>query len=91
MSKSLTVKEQMLEGLTSKGLSDDEARIVFAASLERLEPKGYALSWDAPASDYPEPVYAVASVILDEMALAYIDQHCPKAWFRPMFSREVSL
>jgi hypothetical protein len=88
MPKEMTVKEKMIESLVNKGMWPDQAEAVFAEALPRLEPKGYKLTLDAPASDYGEPVYVVASLVLDEVALAYIDQHCPQAWFRPMFARK---
>ena len=80
-----TVKEKCLEMLTNNGMFDSQAQAVFESAKPLIEVDGYRMTWDRPSDEYPLEMYAVINLILKREALSYIDQNCPRAWFRPMF------
>ena len=45
----------------------------------------YFITWDAPSSDYPDALYRVWFNLIKPIALKWIDQNKPQAWFREMF------
>lgn len=81
-----TVKEKCKQFLTDNGMWPDEAEKVFEVAKSSLEVGGYKMSWDRPESEYPNVLYAAMFPTLKREALKYIDEHCPWAWYRPMFT-----
>ncbi len=47
--------------------------------------KPYHITWESPASDYPESLYGLWFITLKPIALKWIDDNIPQAWFRMMF------
>lgn len=45
----------------------------------------YVITWDAPATDYPSVMYALWFASIKPIALKWIDENKPQAWFREMF------
>lgn len=46
---------------------------------------GYRVTWERPASEYPDLFYAVGFMYLKKTALRWIDENLPQAWFRAVF------
>ena len=84
----MTTKERILKSLTDRGLSTGEAEQRFTATLPEVEQavQSYRVTWDRPASEYPDPFYAVIGMYFDRKAVEFIDANCPMAWFRPLFT-----
>lgn len=49
------------------------------------EDSSMASRWLEDPESYPEILYHLQWRILCTYALKYIDEHAPKAWFRPVF------
>lgn len=81
-----TTKQRCLAMLTNKGMFDSQAEAVLKQAMPGIEVGGYRMTWERPASEYPDALYAVVGLILNRAALKWIDEHCPMAWFRPMFT-----
>ena len=47
--------------------------------------KPYHITWDSPASDYPDSLYNLWFITVKPIALKWIDDNIPQAWFRMMF------
>lgn len=45
----------------------------------------YSFSWNRPADEYPESVYNVLWISLKDIALDWIEENLPMAWYKPMF------
>lgn len=82
----MTTKEKLIDWLVNNGLSQDEAETVFERAKPEIERDNYRVTWNGPASAYPPALYVVWIMIIKRVALAYIDETCPQAWFRPMFT-----
>lgn len=81
----MTIKEKIIEFLTSNGMFDDQAAATF--ELVKNDPANKAMSgrWNEDVSAYPLQMLPIIQMSARRSALAYIDEHCPLAWFRPMF------
>lgn len=86
----MTTKDQLTQMLTDCGMFPNQADEVMSRAMptiEKLVPD-YRVTWDRPATEYPAAVYAVMWSITKPIALAWIEENCPKAWFKPMFMEE---
>lgn len=84
-----TTKQRCLNFLIQRGMFDSQAEQVLERAKPDIEVGGYQMTWDRPASEYPDVLYAVIGLILKRHALEWIDEHAPLAWFRPMFADSV--
>jgi hypothetical protein len=73
--------------LTDCGMFDDQADAVLAEAIPRIEgcTPNYRVTWDRPADEYPDVVYNAMWLHVKDVALKWIDENAPQAWFRPMF------
>ncbi len=83
----MTTKERLKKMLTDKGMFDSQANAILREAIPKIESMtpNYRITWDRPASEYPDVVYNVMWRPLCEAALKWIDENMPEAWFRPMF------
>jgi hypothetical protein len=82
----MTTKEKLLRFLVSTGMFPNQAEAVFERALPQLEVDDYRVTWDGPCDDYPEVIYGCWLMVLKEVALEWIDENLPNAWYRPMFT-----
>lgn len=83
----MTTREKLKKVLTDNGMFPEQAEEVLARAIpeiEKLTPN-YQITWDSPAEEYPNAVYVTMWLTLKPIALAWIDEKLPRAWFRPMF------
>jgi hypothetical protein len=82
----MTFKEDLLGYLTSNGMFDSDALSVFEAM--KADPANAPMSdrWNDSTDNYPAAMRAILHLAANRAALAFIDEHLPKAWFRPMFT-----
>ena len=83
----MTTRQLLKKMLTDRGMFDHQADAVLAKALpeiEKLSPD-YQITWDRPASEYPEALYNQMFRTLCNVALVWIKENIPQAWFRPMF------
>lgn len=82
----MTFKDFAIEFLTSNGMFDDQASAVF--EIVKTDPANEAMRdrWNDDVSEYPAMMQTLTRMSAKRAALSYIDEHCPQAWFRPMFT-----
>ena len=73
--------------LTDRGMSDGQADDVLKDAIPQIESltENYRVTWDRPASEYPDVIYNAMWLHLSNATLKWIDENAPQAWFRPMF------
>lgn len=86
----MTFEQKIVEMLIGNGLFADQAReIIDLAKLDRslvsMEKR-----WSEDVADFPDTVLVGAWLSVQDVALEWIDEHCPLAWFRPLFSQGVT-
>ena len=81
-SPSLTVRETVEKRLVDKGMWPKEAKQVVDLVIEQVD---QPLRWDESVEGYPPQLIVVLCVIADKVALKWIDENCPLAFYRSMF------
>ena len=78
----MTIAETMKARLVNAGMFESDAATIMedARSNEALE--AMEQRWDDHTEGYPTSVLAATWCSVKELALAWIDEHCPKAWYR---------
>lgn len=69
--------------LTDNGMSDKDAASVF----DRFKSVNDTMDgrWQDRTADYPSGLLTVLLLGIRQSAVCWIDETCPRAWFRPMF------
>lgn len=83
----MTAQDFYHNSLTERGMFESQADEVFDLFSKRMEEdsEGYDFRWDKPILEWPQPLQSAGSMILNQVARAWIEQNAPQAWFRPMF------
>ena len=82
----MTFREKAIEMLTSRGMFDAQAEAVVERVVADEANAPMRDRWDDDVAGYPEPMLAVLWFTVRTNAVEWIDEHCPKAWYRPMFA-----
>ena len=80
-----TFLRKLANDLEHNGMFPRQVVDVMAAFFAGEEHSGMAGRWLEDPDSYPEIIYHLQWRILCTYALKYIDEHAPKAWFRPVF------
>ena len=81
----MTFNEIMKKFLVDNGMFDEQVSAVMdSATTHEMfsELKGRT---HEDESSYPPIMRHICVISIKVVALEYIDEHCPKAWFRPCF------
>lgn len=83
----MTVREKLESILISNGMFESQAKEVIDLSIPNLNNliQGYHINFDSPSNDYPNIAYVIWFKEIKPIALKWIDENIPLAWFRPMF------
>jgi hypothetical protein len=88
----MTTKEKLISMLVEKGMFEQQAQKVMEVAIPEIEKKfnegkenAYKFTWNRPAEEYPTPIYATLFISIKPIALKWIDDNIPNAWFREMF------
>lgn len=83
----LTTRERFEKMLIECGMFYDQAHAVMDKAIPVINEQSgdYDVTWDRPSTEYPDAVYNVLFLTVKPIALEYIEQACPNAWFGAMF------
>lgn len=85
----MTFEEKLLELLQELGMFSNQAEEVLEMVKKDKANESMDGRWADDISDYPDTIIKILWFGAKYTALAYIDENCPKAWFRPMFESEL--
>jgi hypothetical protein len=80
----MTVKEKIMGMLEDMGMFPSQAEAVLELAILELD-KNTGLNWTDKADAYPPLIYNIALGLIKPIALEWIEQNIPQAWFKPMF------
>jgi len=84
--ENLTLGEELQLFLHKNGMFETQVNDVFKLIVADESMKEFRCRWDDKAKDYGlAPIVAMIQLAAKPIALKYIDDNCPEAWFRPMF------
>ena len=82
----MTTRERFEQMLTNRGMWPEQARAVMDIAIPEIDDiDSYKITWGLPAGEYPNAIYVVLFMRIKPIALEYIDDNMPNAFFRPMF------
>jgi hypothetical protein len=83
----LTVESKLLRMCTNYGMSDIQAREVIDLAKPQLNElvDDYSITWNSSADGYPQVIYNTLFMVVKPIALKWINENTPHAWFKPMF------
>jgi hypothetical protein len=83
----MTVRNVLEKMLVDKGMFESQAKEVIDLSIPKLNELvgGYQIKMDLPSNHYDEQFYNILYGIIKPIALTWIDNNKPMAWFREMF------
>ena len=85
----MTVEEKMEALLMKDGMFETQTKSVIAAAKESELFKDSGLRWGSEADGpdgYPEVVMVTTWISVRSVAKDWIEENCPKAWFKPTFA-----
>jgi len=89
----MTFYEFGIKDLVSKGMFDIQAtevmnRVVIDSKNKDSANNAMNGRWDDKVEDYPPTMSVVLSIAIEPIALEWIKDTLPEAWFRPMFDKD---
>jgi hypothetical protein len=83
----MNVKEKLESMLVNNGMFESQAKEVMEIAMPKLNElvDDYKISFYSSYSEYPEVIYDVLFLAVKPIALKYIEENIPQAWYKPMF------
>nr|WP_229650533.1 hypothetical protein [Vibrio splendidus]MCC4883202.1 hypothetical protein [Vibrio splendidus] len=79
----ITVREVMQQRLESNGMFDTQAIAVIKTA--EAEMTSMAGNWGKEADGYPKAVIVMTWLSVKAIALKWIEENAPQAWYKPAF------
>lgn len=83
----MTTRQRFEQQLYEMGLFESDASKIMDLAIPMFKDMtpNYNVTWDRPASEYPDSFYTVGFITVKQAALQWIDENKPQAWFRALF------
>lgn len=83
----MNTKQKLESMLIKRGMFDSQVESIMKIAIPELnELVGrYDITWDRPSDEYPDVIYNILFIAIKPIALKWINENKPKAWFKPMF------
>lgn len=83
----MTIANSLIEKLIQNGMSETQAKEVLEVSNPSLNEliDDYSLDLNQSASSYPIVIINILFASIKPIALKWIEDNKPQAWFKPMF------
>lgn len=83
----MTVREKLESMLVANGMFENQAKEVIELSIPKLNElaDNYTITFESPSNQYPDMIYNLWYITIKPIALKWIDDNKPMAWFREMF------
>lgn len=81
----MTFRQWATKFCSDRGMFDDDAKAVVDLLIADPTSEPMQGRWDEDVSGYPPQMIAVTAVALKSVALKYIEEKTPMAWYKAMF------
>jgi hypothetical protein len=83
----VTIKGKLIKMLEANGMFESQAKEVIELAIPKLNEvvKDYRVDFNDSEDTYPEAIYTVFFMSVKPIALNWINQNKPEAWYKPMF------
>lgn len=83
----MTFRQFALDYLDHREVSRDQAIAIVDRLIDHPAAAEMRDRWDEDTSGYPPVIATIITITLRQVAVEWIDENCPEAWFRPAFVR----
>jgi hypothetical protein len=86
----VTTRAKFEQMLADRCVFESQAKQIMELAIPKFKDtlEGYNVTWDRPASEYPEQFYNIGfQMCVKPSAIEWIDANLPQAWFRPIFAQ----
>jgi len=84
-----TVESKLISMLIANGMFESQAKEVMQIALPKLKKettlKDYSINFSDSDGAYPPIIYNILFSLLKPIALKWIEENKPMAWYKPMF------
>ena len=82
----MTTREKFEQILINKGMFESQAKQVMDLAIPEIDGnQDYKMTWNRNYTEYPDSLYAVLLMTIYPIALKWIEDNCPNAWFKSKF------
>jgi hypothetical protein len=85
----MTIREKLELMLVKNGMFESQAKEVMDIAISELiksvDVTYYEINFNRNSNEYPEVLYSVLYMSIKPIALKWIEDNKPMAWFKPMF------
>lgn len=85
----MTIEEKMKELLENHGMWADGLEHTLKAMKEDALLEDMRNRWNDSVDDYPQPLISVVWLNVRSIALKWVDENCPQAFYRPLLAGEM--
>lgn len=84
----MTTKEKLQSMLVNNGMFESQAKEVMEIAIPELNDlvEDYSITFNGSASQYPNVIYDILFLAIKPIALKWIEEKMPMAWYKPMFT-----
>jgi hypothetical protein len=93
----MTTRQKFEQMLYDMGIFETQAKEIMDFAIEEIDllrtPEDpYQITWNRPASEYPEAFYNVVfGVKIKPQVFAWANENMPMAWWKPMFAENMTV
>lgn len=82
-----TTREKLESMLVQNGMSESQAKKVMDIAIPELQEMtpSYKITFDRPSEEYDDRLFYIIFSFMRPIALKWIEENAPQAWFKPMF------
>lgn len=83
----MNVEQKFIKMLMNKGMFESQAKEVMLVAKPKINVliEDYNITWESPSHQYPDVVFNVLFMDVENTALQWIEDNVPMAWYKPMF------
>ena len=93
----MTTRQKFEQMLYDMGIFESTAEQIMDFAIAQIDSQKtdsypYKITWDRPASEYPQEVYNVVFEIkIKPQVFAWAEENMPLAWWKPMFAENMTV
>lgn len=80
----MTTLENQTQLLFNMGLFQPQAEAIMKVAVEELN-ESVNVNWNDDITGYPPAIQGMIHLAIKPIALNWIEENCPNAWFKEMF------
>jgi len=85
----MNIEEWLTQELTTRGLWEEQSAAIM--DIIKADKSARGVRWSELVEGYPDAFRGALLMFAGSEAVAWIDENCPRAWFRSVFAELAGL